>query len=128
MTTMISQLDGLGMAGVVSGIVGKIYETKKNWNLDKEVKAYLKELEHASIQDIEERLVAFFAYDLQRAIEKYQIPSTVIFLDTFEALWSGVTNKTILHTKDQWVRDLIVVSSPNILFVICGREYLEWET
>lgn len=60
MTTMISQLDGLGMAGVVSGIVG---------NLDKEGKAYLKELEHASIQDIEERLVAFFAYDLQRAIE-----------------------------------------------------------
>lgn len=38
-----------------------------------------------------------------------------------------MTNKTILHTKDQRVRDLIV-SSPNILFVICGREYLEWET
>lgn len=126
-TTIISQLDGLGVAGIVSGIVGKIYETKKNWNLDKEVKEYLIELEHASVQDIEEQLVAFFAYDLQRAIEKHQIPSTVIFLDTFEALWSGVSNKTIVHTKDQWVRDL-VASSPNVLFVICGREYLEWET
>lgn len=126
MSVIISQLDGLGMAGVLSGIVGKIYETKKNWNLDKDVKTYLKELEQASVQEIEEQLVAFFAYDLQRAIKKHQIPSTVIFLDTFEALWTEVRNDTIVHTKDQWVRDLIG-ASPNILFVICGREKLEWD-
>ncbi|RDW19691.1 tetratricopeptide repeat protein [Oceanobacillus chungangensis] len=126
MADIIGQLDGLGMAGIVSGIVGKVYETKKNWNLDKEVKVYLKELENASVQDIEEQLVAFFAFDLQKAIEKHQIPNTVIFLDTFEALWSGLSNKAVVHTKDKWVRDLIG-SSPNILFIICGREYLEWE-
>lgn len=126
MADIISQLDGLGIAGVVTGIVGKVYDTKKNWNLDKEVKEHLKELEGLPVPEIEEQLVAFFAYDLQKGIQKHQIPNAVIFLDTFEALWSGSSNKTIIHIKDKWIRDLIG-SSPNILFVICGREYLEWE-
>ncbi|WP_156290914.1 tetratricopeptide repeat protein [Oceanobacillus salinisoli] len=126
MGTIVSTLDGMGIAGTVSGIVGKIYDSKKNWSLDKEVKSYLKELENNSVQEIEEQLIAFFAYDLQKAIAKHHIPSTIIFLDTFEALWSGLSNKTTVHTKDKWVRDLIG-SLPNVLFVICGREYLEWE-
>ncbi|MFD1037135.1 tetratricopeptide repeat protein [Virgibacillus byunsanensis] len=123
---VISVLDGMGIAGTISGIVGKVYDTKKNWNLNKEVKGHLKDLENLTVQEIEEQLVAFFAYDIQKAIEKHLIPSTVIFLDTFEALWSGLSNKATVHTKDKWVRDLIG-SLPNVLFVICGREYLEWE-
>lgn len=123
---IVDSLDGMGIAGVVSGIVGKIYDSKKNWNLDKDVKSSLKDLEKATVQEIEERLVAFFAFDLEKAIQKLQIPSAVIFLDTFEALWTGISNKAIIHTKDSWVRDLIG-SLPNVLFVICGREYLEWE-
>nr|WP_306798626.1 tetratricopeptide repeat protein [Oceanobacillus saliphilus] len=126
MASIVSSLDGMGIAGTVTGIVGKVYESKKNWNLNKDVKTYLKELENCSVQEIEEQLVAFFAFDLQQAIEKYQIPSSVIFLDTFEALWAGMNNKSTIHTKDKWIRDLIG-SLPNVLFVICGREYLEWE-
>lgn len=124
--SFLGTIDGLGIVQTVSGIVGKIYDTKKHWSLNPEAKEQLKELEHCTVQEIEEQLVGFFAYDLQQAIEKNDIQSTVIFLDTFEALWSDVSNKTIVHTKDEWVRDLIV-SLPNVLFVICGRESLEWE-
>jgi len=123
---IIGTLDGLGIAGSLTGIVGKLYDSGKRWNLKKEVKEQLIELENCSIQEIEERLIAFFAYDIQQAIEKYNIKNTVIFLDTFEALWASVTNKITVHSKDKWVRELIG-SLPNVLFVICGREYLEWE-
>lgn len=85
------------------GIVGKVYELKKNWNLDKEVKSSLKDLKKATIKKIEERLVAFFVHDLERGIHDVQILSTVIFLDTFEALWTGINNKATIHTKDRWV-------------------------
>ncbi|WP_047984189.1 hypothetical protein [Ornithinibacillus californiensis] len=124
--SIISTLDGLGIAGSITGIVGKVYESGKKWHLKKEVKEQLIELEHCSLQEMEERLIAFFAYDLRLAIEKYNIKHTVIFLDTFEAIWSSVTNKATIHSKDKWVRDLIG-SLPDVLFVICGREYLEWE-
>lgn len=123
---IIGTLDGLGIVQTVSGIVGKIYDTKKHWSLHPEAKEHLKDLENLTVQEIEEQLVSFFAFDLQQAIEKYNIPLAVIFLDTFEALWSDLTNKAIIHTKDQWIRDLIS-SLPNVLFVICGRESLEWE-
>ncbi|RLL46908.1 tetratricopeptide repeat protein [Oceanobacillus piezotolerans] len=126
MASIVSTMDGMGIAGTVTGIVGKLYDSKKNWNLNKEVKAHLKELENDSVQEIEEKLIAFFAYDLQQAIAKHRIPNAVIFLDTFEALWSGLKNKATIHTKDKWIRDL-VASLPNVLFVICGREYLRWE-
>ena len=124
--SIISTLDGLGIAGSITGIVGKVYNSGKKWNLNKDVKEQLAELESCSIQEIEERLIAFFAYDLQLAIEKNNIKHAVIFLDTFEAIWSSVTNKLTIHSKDKWVRELIA-SLPNVLFVICGREYLEWE-
>src|SRR5690606_3271723 len=118
---IIGTLDGLGIAGSLTGIVGKLYDSGKRWNLKKEVKEQLIELENCSIQEIEERLIAFFAYDIQQAIEKYNIKNTVIFLDTFEALWASVTNKITVHSKDKWVRELIG-SLPNVLFVICGIE------
>ncbi|WP_423800710.1 tetratricopeptide repeat protein [Neobacillus sp. SAB-20_R2A] len=124
--SVVAALDGLGVVGAAAGIIEKLYDTKKKWNLNKDVKEQLKELESCSLQEIEDRLPAFFSFDLQQGIAKHHIPVSVIFIDTYEALWTDVKNEATKYTKDGWVRELIALL-PNVLFVICGREYLEWE-
>lgn len=124
--SVVAALDGLGVVGAAAGIIERLYETKKKWSLNKDVKDQLQELESCSLQEIENRLPAFFSYDLQQGIDKHHIPVSVIFIDTYEALWTDVKNEATKYTKDEWVRELIALL-PNVLFVICGREYLEWE-
>lgn len=99
------------------------YEVK--WQLSSEAKDGLEELEHLSPSEIEKRLVLFFAYDLNEYIEATEYEKHVIFLDTYELLWSNGQNDSNKLITDKWVRELTVFSN-NVIFVISGREELLW--
>ena len=69
---------------------------------------------------------AFFAYDLNKYLKKETNKIIVIFLDTYEALWNQTKNDITKFSQDQFVRELIS-QLPGVLFVISGREYLDWK-
>ena len=123
---ILGTIEGLGILGVIPDTINKIYTALYNKkNLDLQVKEDLKKMEYMSIPQCEQLLLAFFAYDLNKyLIKKGKI--IVIFLDTYEALWGQLKNELTKFSQDQFVRDLIA-QLPGILFVISGREYLEWE-
>jgi len=123
---ILGVIDGLGVAGAVTGIVNKAYELHARHGLNKEVKKELSELEDLSPLEIEERLPAYFAYDLRIALDQKNVPVFAIFIDTYEALWSGIKNEAKIFTADAWIREL-VAQLPGVIFVICGRERLRWE-
>ncbi|KAA3616456.1 MAG: tetratricopeptide repeat protein [Calditrichaeota bacterium] len=123
---ILGAFDGLGIAGTVTGIVGKVYKLFSKYGLDKEVKKDLTDLEKMSTIEIEERLPAFFSYDIQRSLKKKNIPGFVIFIDTYEALWESGRTEANQFARDKWIRELIA-QLPGILFVISGREKLRWE-
>ena len=123
---ILGAFDGLGIAGAVTGMISKAYKTLSKYGLKKEVKKDLTNLENCSTIEIENLLPAFFAYDVNNAIQKKKISSFVIFIDTYEALWSDNKTESNKYAKDSWIRELIS-HLPNILFVISGREKLRWE-
>lgn len=47
-------------------------------------------------------------------------------MDTYEALWNQTKNDITKFSQDQFVRELIS-QLPGVLFVISGREYLDWK-
>uniref|UniRef100_UPI0025F1FAB2 tetratricopeptide repeat protein n=1 Tax=uncultured Thiodictyon sp. TaxID=1846217 RepID=UPI0025F1FAB2 len=91
-------------------------------------------LEHLDATDLLDRLPWFLAQDLcaHRAAAQSPpnrpAPPPVIFLDSYETLWSDRPDKTgaaALET-DAWVREL-VAAAPGCLFVCLGRERLGWD-
>lgn len=123
---LIGALDGLGVFGAVTGIVKKAYKMLSKYGLEVEVKEDLEELETLAIHEIEDRLPAFFAYDIRKILAKKEVPLVVMFLDTYEALWANNRTEASLFTSDAWVREFIA-QLPQVLFVICGRERVRWE-
>jgi len=66
----------------------------------------------------------FLAQDLKLYLSKKH-KRAAIFLDTYEALFSDVSQEGDLYVDD-WIRDL-VLQMPGVLWVICGREFIRWE-
>ncbi len=123
--TVVSALDGMGIIGSVTGIVSLLYQSAQKWGLHQDARRELSILETYSARQIEERLPAFLAFDLKRAIDALRIPAVVFFLDTYEALWGSAQSDVVKHERDAWVREL-VAHLPDVLFVIGSREYVEW--
>lgn len=124
---ILSTIDGLGIIGVIPGIVNKIYNTAYNkLHLDKEIKEDLKKMELMSASQCEQLLPAFFAYDLKKYLQKENDKTIVIFLDTYEALYGQTKNEITKFRQDEFVRELIS-QLQGVLFVISGRECLDWE-
>ncbi len=126
LSDLLSLMDGAGLISVIPGMVNKAYDVLQNFKLDKKIKNDLKQLENADVCSIEKKLPAFWAYDLKKNLEESHPPSTVIFLDTYEALWCNGRNEMTKYSVDSWIRELIS-HLKGVLFVICGREHLEWE-
>lgn len=125
---ILSVIDGLGIIGIVPGMVNKIYNvTFKKLHLDTELKDDLKKMELLDISRCEQLLPAFFAYDLNKYMQKESDKVVVVFLDTYEALWGQIKNDITKFSQDQFVRELIS-HLPGVLFTICGREFLDWAT
>ena len=125
---ILSVIDGLGIIGILPGMVNKLYTTAyKKLHLNTELKKDLKKMESLDISQCEQFLPAFFAYDLKKYMQKESGKIIVIFLDTYEALWGQIKNDITKFSQDQFVRE-IVTQLPGVLFTICGREFLDWNT
>jgi hypothetical protein len=123
---LLALMEGTGLISVVPGIVNKVYDIFKNWGLDRRLSVDLKNLESLDVCSIEEKLPAFWAYDLNKNFQKFHTSPAVIFLDTYEALWSDTRNERTKYSTDAWIREMIS-HLKGVLFVICGREHLVWE-
>lgn len=127
MGDILGALDGMGIAGAVTGGVSVVYKLFSKYGLEKEIRKDLTELEEYSAIEIEERLPAFFSYDLKRIFKKKEISAFIIFIDTYEALWEEGKNEANLFSQDSWIRETIA-HLPGILFVISGRDKLRWSS
>ncbi len=116
----------LGVGQTVK-VINRIYRWHKARGAQR-VCAALTDLPNLEADQIAERLPAYLGLDLQthRADHPEQA-APVLFLDTYEALWSDRPDKTGLAAgeTDAWVRELIA-DAPGCLFVILGRERLCW--
>lgn len=87
-------------------------------------KAILEQLETLLPHEIEERLPAYWAADLKVHLANNQA-RTIIFIDTYEALWEKSRQQGSFYDKDAWLQEW-VLQLPEVLWVICGREKLQW--
>lgn len=124
--SILSTVDGFGIAGAATGIVNKIYEYYAKLNLNHDIKGDLSDLETLPVLEIEKRLISFFAYDFEKSCLKHNIETPVFLIDTYEDLWSESRHEGNIFIKDAWVREL-VASLPFSLFIMAGREKLRWE-
>lgn len=123
----LSIMDGLGVLGIIPGVVNKIYALSyKRIHLDKELKEDLKKLELMDSSRIEKLLPAFFAYDLKKYMKQNNKENVIIFIDTFEALWTHGKNDITRFNQDLFIRELIS-HLPGVLFTICSREIIDWK-
>jgi hypothetical protein len=86
--SILSTIDGFGLAGAATGIVNKIYKYYHKLNLSPEIKNDLNDLETLPVLEIEKRLIAFIAYDFEASCLKQNIEAPVFLIDTYEDLWS----------------------------------------
>ena len=125
---ILSVIDGLGIIGILPGMVNKIYSAAyKKLHLNTELKDDLKRMELLDISRCEQLLPAFFAYDLKKYMQQESDKVIAVFLDTYEALWGQIKNDITKFSQDQFVREL-VSQLPGVLFMICGREFIDWTT
>jgi hypothetical protein len=87
----------------------------------------LRGLELLDNTQILDKLPYFLGVDLCAHRENEDALTPVLFIDTYEALWSDKAVKGVAGSleTDAWVREL-VAASPGALFVILGRDQLNW--
>ena len=115
-----------GITQTTVNIVDKFAKLLRNRKLDDDMKEDLKNFDNLSINEIEERLPAYFEYDLSYLKAKNPEINVIFMIDTFEAL--NVYENEVIHRNknERWVKDFLAYF-PGYLFVIYGREKLQWE-
>ena len=79
-------------------------------------------------EKIEKRLSYFFAQDLRQHFENRDTPF-VFFLDTYDMFYNELNSVGDISCKDNWLKDFrygIVDKIPNVIWVVFGREELNW--
>jgi len=117
-------------AGLGLGVKALLFARKryKTHSAKRAVEA-LHGLEMLDNTQLLDKLPYFFGVDLRAHREDADARQPVVFLDTYEALWSDKPDKAGLAAveTDAWVREL-VAASPGVLFVVLGREKLSWDS
>jgi len=121
---LLSNIDPIGIVGISKTLVEKLYSVSKRWKLDRELKEHFNEFIDLPLNEMEAWLPTYFAYDLNKYIDKSGI-KVVVFMDTFEALNDYETHELKKVAKQEWVQELIK-NLPNVLFTVFGREKLIW--
>jgi tetratricopeptide (TPR) repeat protein len=104
---------------------GKLYSAIEK-KLNKAIRDTISELDCFEALKIDELLPHYFAQDVMAYVNAHQEEQLVIFLDTYEALWD---NNYGIGSKDDpeiWIKDILIPSMQNVLFVILGRDKLRW--
>ena len=86
-------------------------------------------IENKSAEELYEYIPYLFAKDLAFNMKDETEP-LVIFLDTYEQLVNEMAPIGEPLNKDLWLRDEkngLIVNTPNVLWVIAGREKLKWQ-
>lgn len=76
----------------------------------------------------EHKLLKLLPFIFAEDLEKYLMKSDhkfVIFIDTYESLWTDQRMKAYDFGVDGWIRDL-VRQLPNVFWVVFGREPIDW--
>lgn len=123
--SIIGLFDGLSLFSSINNIANWIYKLSKKKFISRELKEELLKLKDKTIDEIEDSLLFFFAYDFKKEIANKKHPTPVIFIDTYEHLWKYDTTSNNRLDIDEWVRD-IIINMPFALFVISGRDKLKW--
>ncbi|WNS76071.1 tetratricopeptide repeat protein [Bacillus sp. DTU_2020_1000418_1_SI_GHA_SEK_038] len=92
--------------------------------LPKEDMDLIRNFESLEVRELQELLPQIFAEDLERYLLKTN-NKFVIFIDTYEALWTDKRMKAYDGAVDEWIRDL-VLELPNVFWVVFGREPIDW--
>jgi len=120
-----------GAIETVVDIIERIlnFAKKKSWRED--VLDDLKQFDSLSLPEIEQRLPAYFQYDISRFISDNPNTHILFSIDTFEALNVQQTEEIHRRKNEEWIQELIAYfnseSIPNCRFVIYGRDRLVWE-
>lgn len=90
----------------------------------------LKELDSMDSDGLYRYLSHLFALDMAENLEKKTKEPFVFFLDTYEKLISKPGNVGEPLLADEWIRgdDGLIQCIPKTLWVIAGRDRLDWET
>ena len=120
--------DAASMQNSTKGLVEQIYNQLGNeldlcWSILKQ----LSDLEDCSAVDIEEQILHYFAIDLYLYLKSVERNKCVLFFDTYEALWKEERSAVNMLQNDTWVRTM-VETLDCALFVLSGREKLQWES
>jgi len=117
---------------VLESARGYFQKLKKLWDVDeKEMTKEIGYISSLEAKEIEEQLSYYFAKDLLRNTEHasdlgISLP-IVLFLDTYEILVNSYKNHEYSGVYDEWLRNDIIKTVPGMLYVIGGREKLNWE-
>ena len=84
----------------------------------------INELLSMEAHELEGLLPGFFAADFTTYLGTNL--KAYIFIDTYEALWEDIKNKSNFHEKDAWIRDNLIPNLFGVSWVISGREKLLW--
>lgn len=121
---IISLLDPTGLFGLSKALIEELYTRFKKLGLNKELKEHLQQFVDLPLMEMENWLPVYFAYDLQKYIDKNG-SKAVIFMDTFEQLNEYGTHELKSVARQGWVQELIK-HLPNVIFAIFGRDKLSW--
>lgn len=120
-----------GAIETVVDIIERIVNFAKKKSLREDVLDDLKQFDSLSLPEIEQRLPAYFQYDISRFISENPNTHILFSIDTFEALNVQQTEEIHRRKNEEWIQELIAYfnsgSIPNCRFVIYGRDKLVWE-
>ncbi|BBI34004.1 ATP-binding protein [Cohnella abietis] len=107
--------------------IALIYKSGKklmNWATAKQLE-YLEQYSKLNPREMIPYLSQFLAMDIKRYLSLNKRAPLTVFIDSHEALWTVNRTQGSMSNKDEWIRELII-HLPEALFVICGRDPLEW--
>ncbi len=116
-----------GFASMAVGAMSYLYGKVKENAFDSELRDALNRLTNLRMDEIEDQLGRFFAYDIEQYQLQHPDNKIVLFIDTHEALWVDKRTEANRLSQDQWLRDDLIAQLPWVLFVISGRERIIWD-
>ena len=126
---LLQSPQNVALYNMSSGLTTRIYnEYTEYFGLDKAIQEQLAALEERSAADIEDQLPIFFVVDLFRYMAIEGLDKCVLFFDTYELLWEEGRGEENKLRNDAWIRMMAGMDRlDNIIFVLSGREKLQWE-
>jgi tetratricopeptide (TPR) repeat protein len=124
LVSIVEEVPVVSLVPKLSKAISKTDRLVREW-WTKRGRRELYDLEEMAPAEIADRLPMYWAADLKDYLERESRP-TVLFMDTYEALWEDRRTQGSFFAQDEWVREL-VAQLPEVLWVITGRERVRWE-